>query len=366
MNRNELLVYYSSDGFKAAQEICRQANLEDLIGDRQKKIFLKPNLVVSRPASEGATTHPELAEGLIVYLKDSGFTDISIMEGSWMGDQTARAFKACGYEEISKRYGTRLIDTQKEPYKEVDCRGLPLNVCSSVFEYDFMINMPVIKGHCQTHITCALKNNKGLIPNTEKRRFHTMGLHAPIAHLNTALRNDFVLADGICGDLNFEEGGTPVPMNRIIAARDHVLCDAYVCRLLGYEIKDVPYIGLAAGLEVGSADLSLAKIIEINTPQDTVSPTSMTRKTAELARHTHEEMACSACYAALIHALDRLKDAGELNRLPSRICIGQGWKHKEGDLGVGACTARFKKTAKGCPPTASDILTLLKSEIRVK
>ena len=32
---------------------------------------------------------------------------------------------------------------------------------------DFLINVPVMKGHCQTKITCALKNMKGLIPNSE-------------------------------------------------------------------------------------------------------------------------------------------------------------------------------------------------------
>ena len=31
-------------------------------------------------------------------------------------------------------------------------------MCSS--DLDFMINVPVMKGHCQTKITCALKNMK--------------------------------------------------------------------------------------------------------------------------------------------------------------------------------------------------------------
>lgn len=61
---------------------------------------------------------------------------------------------------------------------------MKLNVCERAANIDFLINVPVLKGHCQTKITCALKNMKGLIPNTEKRHFHAMGLHEPIAHLN--------------------------------------------------------------------------------------------------------------------------------------------------------------------------------------
>ena len=37
-------------------------------------------------------------------------------------------------------------------------------ICDSALALDFLINDPVLKGHCQTKITCALKNMKGLIP----------------------------------------------------------------------------------------------------------------------------------------------------------------------------------------------------------
>lgn len=110
---------------------------------------------------------------------------------------------------MAARYGAELIDTQKEKAKAVDCAGMELHICQCAFDVDYMINVPVMKGHCQTRITCALKNMKGLIPNGEKRRFHSMGLHKPIAHLAVGIRQDFILVDSICGDLNFEDGGIP-------------------------------------------------------------------------------------------------------------------------------------------------------------
>ena len=102
---------------------------------------------------------------------------------------------------------------------------------------------------------------KGLIPNTEKRRFHALGLHKPIAHLNMGIRQDFIVVDNICGDLDFEDGGNPVVMNRIWAGMDPVLIDAYVCQVMHYQTSDVPYVKLAEELGAGSADLSQAEII---------------------------------------------------------------------------------------------------------
>ena len=154
----------------------------------------------------------------------------------------------CGYRELTEKYQVPFWDMQKDKGIERDCRGMKLNVCERAANIDFLINVPVLKGHCQTKITCALKNMKGLIPNTEKRHFHAMGLHEPIAHLNAGLHQDFVVVDNICGDLDFEDGGNPVVMNRIWAGTDPVLIDSYVCQIMHYTTKDVPYIELAEKL----------------------------------------------------------------------------------------------------------------------
>ena len=72
MEKNEILIIYGNSPAEMAYKIAEAARLAELIGDKKKRIGLKPNLVVSRPASGGATTHPEIAEGLIKYLKKTG------------------------------------------------------------------------------------------------------------------------------------------------------------------------------------------------------------------------------------------------------------------------------------------------------
>ena len=84
----------------------------------------------------------------------------------------------------------------------------------------------------------------------------------------------------------------------------------------------------------------------------------------KLAENVHEVESCSACYAGLIPALRRLEEEGQLQNLTEKICIGQGYRGKDGELGVGNCTSRFRHSLKGCPPTQEEIYDYLKAYCR--
>ena len=361
MERNQIYITCGTEYQEMTKELLKECALAELIGDRKKRIAIKPNLVSASDPSNGATTHREILAGIMEYLRGHGFQNIVLTEGSWVGEKTEDAFLACGYQEICERYEVPFHDTQKDKGVSTDCGGMKMNICSSVGEIDFLINVPVLKGHCQTKITCALKNMKGLIPNSEKRRFHSLGLHKPIAHLNTAIRQDFIVVDNICGDLDFEDGGNPVVMNRILAGRDPVLIDAYVCHMMHYKVSDVPYVELAGKLGVGCPDIGKADIRICGENAGEQLPRS--RKVVELADAVEEVESCSACYGYLIPALDRLKQEGLLQNLHEKICIGQGYRGKTGELGIGHCTRNFRHHLEGCPPLEDDIYNFLKEYI---
>lgn len=382
MEQNEILKIYGTNYKEMTKQLLAEADLASEIQSKESvlksecarkgkcigstpdspslKIGIKPNLVAPTPADYGATTHPEIIAGLIEYLNEHGFFDIVVLEGSWVGDKTQEAFEYCGYNTLAKQYGVELWDTQKESSHSVDCAGVELNICDCVKKIDFMINVPVLKGHCQTKITCALKNMKGLIPNTEKRRFHTMGLHKPIAHLGVGIQQDFIVIDHICGDLDFEEGGNPVVRNCIMAAKDPVLVDAFVCQMLHYDIHEVPYVSMAEKLGVGSADLSKVVIRTIGDAAQKEEELPAARKVVDVQYHVQEVESCSACYGNLIPALDRLKEEGLLDKLDEPISIGQGYRGKNGKLGVGLCTDGFEFCVRGCPPESEQIYEELK------
>ena len=360
MNKNDILLIHGTDYKSMTIRLLTAAGLAEDIGDTGKSVALKPNLVTTSTPSSGATTHAELLAGTIEYLQDHGFKNISIMEGSWVGAHTDGAMRLCGYDKVCQKYGVPFVDLQRDKATEYDCKGMRIKICDRAMAVDYMITMPVLKGHCQTIVTCALKNAKGVIPNSEKRRFHTLGLHKPIAHLNTVAKHDFILVDNICGDLDFEEGGNPVTMNRILGFKDPVLCDAFVCDSMGYSVDDIPYIRLAEQLGVGSADTSKANMIYLNEAAKAAGIPKMSRRVQSLARFADPRDACSACYGSLIYALDRLNDRGLLNKHAAPICIGQGYQGQTIDaVGVGRCTAGCKASLAGCPPKAADMLAFL-------
>lgn len=357
---NKLYVSYGQKAEQMVRELLEKINLASLI-PAGSCIGLKPNLVVARPSEEGATTSPKLVEGVIQYLQDHGFQEIVIAEGSWVGDRTTRAFEVCGYTDLSTRYGVKLIDLQRDSYHSRSFNDLSLNICDTMNDIDYLINFPVLKGHCQTKITGALKNLKGCIPDTEKRRFHTMGLHQPIAYLNKLLKTDLVIVDGLIGDLDFEEGGNPVQMDRIILGADPVLVDSYHAELLGYAAEDIPYIIIASELGVGRLFDDTTIVEEFNVKHSTtrIKPT---RAVEYYARYVKEKEACSACYGSLIHALARLENQNSLKNLHETFRIGQGYKGKIfDDIGVGNCCKDFYKYVVGCPPSAKNIMDYLKN-----
>lgn len=362
MNDNEILRIYGTDYKDMTKRLLTESGLKDLIKPGSR-IGIKPNLMSCIPADFGATTHPEVVAGIIEYLQENNYTDITVMEGSWVGDKTFEAFDICGYNNLASKYNVKLIDTQTEGYYEKKCRDISVNICNCVNDIDFLINVPVVKGHCQTNITCALKNLKGLIPNFEKRRFHAMGLHEPIAVLNTCIKQDFIVVDHICGDLDSEGGGHPYYSNCVMVSKDPVLTDAFVCRLLEYSLEDVPYITLASDKGVGCANLDnlLIRTIGDYDLQDEKLP--VTHRIFKLKDKACDVDTCSACYESLMEALARLDEEHLLDNFNHKIMIGQGNRGTTGDYGIGNCTKDFKHFVKGCPPTADEVYDTIKSWI---
>ena len=346
-----LTINYGKDWVKATYDALKASDISSYL-KLGMSVAMKPNLVNTTHPSEGATTHPEVVEGIILFLKDFGIKDMRIMESSALGHNTKRAYKVCGYESLEKKYGVPLVDLKNVPTTTLSHNGLEIKIAKEAFDTDFFINVPVLKAHCQTRLTCCMKNLKGCIPESEMRRFHTLGLHKPIAALSALLPVHYCVVDGICGDLSFEEGGTPVEANRIIVGRNPVEIDCYCAGLIGYKPEDIGYLS-HVGIKMPS------NVTELNTDQKPTREQKSARISERYKSNIVEDQACSVCYASLIFALHR-------SRSSKKVCIGQGFKNNDGadgnsmnSLGIGTCTRGFKNYVEGCPPKAVDIINFL-------
>ncbi len=349
MNRNIWQVY-GTDAHQMTMKLLEESHAIDLV-PQGGTVALKPNFVVSDVPENGAVTHPGVVSACIEYFQTHGITDISVIESCWVGDETMRAMRKNGCDKVLKKYNIPFYDLKKDTYRRVSSPIGHIEVCERALNATLLVDLPVLKGHCQTRMTCALKNLKGCIPDREKRRFHSLGLMEPIAALGSILKPGLIIVDSICGDLNFEEGGTPVHTNRMYLGTDAVQVDAYGCSLMGLDVEDVPYIHLAEEYGAGDSSWSHDDLVMLNEPTDAMEYPKPSGTVARLTKHVHQDKACSACFASLVRAL--YTNSGSTKE----IYIGQGWQGKAmTGLGIGRCAKGATECVMGCPPTPEAIL----------
>ena len=356
---NSIIVNYGSDVYKTTYEALDASDMKGYLRGGMR-VAIKPNLVVPSPAFNGATTHPEVVDAIIAYLKDFGITNIKIIESSWVGDCTKKAYKYCGYLELSRKHNVPLIDLKDDGNTTLTYKGVKMGIYNEALDTDFLINVPVLKAHCQTKMTCCLKNLKGCIPDSDKRRSHALGLHKPIAILNKLLKTGYCIVDGICGDLSFEEGGNPVESNRIIAGQNPVTVDSFCAELICRQPDEIEHLKQARNLGVGEYFSELTQVIELNAENKPAHTLGSGRFADKYSHMIDEDSACSPCYSALTYALHRLGNSALKDKSQNigKFHIGQGFKGKSGEgIGIGNCASGFSNCVKGCPPKATEIIS---------
>ena len=350
---------YGSDAHEMTLRLLEAARAAETL-PKDASIALKPNLVMAGRPETGATTHAGVLSGCIEYFQEHGYYNISIIEGSWVGDSTGRAMRVCGYDRVCEKYGVPFYDLKKDDTRSVKTPLRSMDICCKALDAYLLIDLPVLKGHGQTIMTCALKNLKGCIPDREKRRFHAEGLIEPIAALACGLKPDLIIVDSICGDLNFEEGGNPVQTDRMYLGTDPVQIDSYGCSLMGLDLEDVPYIQLAEKWGAGSTVIEAGDLVRLNEPSashDYPAPTGLVKR---LTKNVTADSACSACFASLVRALYSAEESGIHVR--EKMFIGQEYRGKTFDgIGIGNCCMGASKCVPGCPPSAEAIVKVLGS-----
>jgi uncharacterized protein (DUF362 family) len=364
---------YGDNPFEMTRELIDKTGaLDGLLPDH--KVLIKPNIVASRKDWTGINTDPRVVEALVVLLKERGLQRITVADGSGMGSSATRAFTICGYRKMSERYGFRLLDLEKDRFvtRKVPVEGpfKRLEISRTVVESDFVINVPIMKAHMQTRITCSLKNLKGIMPRSQKSAFHGTNLHQAIAQLNRVFSPDLIVVDGLKGDLSFEVGRNPIALETMLLGSNPVEVDSIVASILGYSPGDIRHIAYSAAAGIGRADLDQIKVRQLNLPSVDRQYTPPDRYTNFFPCEIRAQGACSTCLGNLIFALQRLKEHGLLS--PSLVfAVGQLSESVSNAekiaVAVGKCAA--ERTGSGisihaCPPTAHAIFQRVEKKLK--
>jgi len=192
-------------------------------------------------------------------------SDVALGESSTAGDNTMIAFQITGMDKIAQKYGVKIIDFKKTPSVNKD---VPLGkeikdvkIYQPIFEYDYFINVPILKIHGETTVTIGMKNLKGCIHDQEKHRFHRLNLHQCIVDLNTVIKPDLTIVDATTCSLQWELGGSPLQLDTIIIGENVLAIDMVAASLLGYSINEVKHIEIASKTGMGPADMEEIDIL---------------------------------------------------------------------------------------------------------
>ncbi len=237
---------------------------------RNAKVVIKPNIVVwldSPYPKWGVVTTSTIMEETVIFLKEYGVNDISIVEGSLQMVPGATqigqsSFEGLGYSKLRDRYGVKLLDVWERPFEKIDIDDdLSLKVNADLMASDFLVNLPVLKTHAQVKVSLGIKNLKGFLNVSSRKKCHRADLKKDldymVSRLTQLLPPSATIIDGI---YTLERGpsidGKPRKSDLVIASSNALGADMVGARVLGYDPGDIPYLAQAASDAGLSTDLA--------------------------------------------------------------------------------------------------------------
>ncbi len=231
----------------------------DLIGAGERLpdeglIILKPNL--TNADGPPVTTPVGCVEAVYRYCAERTKADIAIGEGCGSG-RTMDAFRSNGYVDLAEEYGLRLIDFNEEPdvkLERSDALQLKELYLPEIALDAFIVSIPILKDHCFTATTIALKNMFGLCPapryrgNWNKSALHTPSTHKSVVDVCRYKMPDLCVIDAVVALAGMHLSGTSTRLKTILASFDPVAVDAEGSRMMGHDPEDIEYLTLADGV----------------------------------------------------------------------------------------------------------------------
>jgi len=189
---------------------------------KNKKVLLKPNLVVGSAPENAVTTHPVVFEAITKILHEKDY-NIFYGDSPGIGNPEKAAAKS-GLKEVADRYNLVHADFSKGKKISVPdgkvCKVF--DIVNAVLETDAIINLPKMKAHALQRITGAIKNPFGAVLGFNKATMHSRYTNAfnfaeMLIDLDLYLKVDLHIMDGIVAmEGNGPRNGTPIPMNVLL------------------------------------------------------------------------------------------------------------------------------------------------------
>jgi len=227
------------------------------------RVFVKINTLSPRRNPESAVnTHPAVLREVLRCLLDRRAKPVV---GDDVNAGREDPFRIPGQRAVCRELGVKLVNLRKEGFREIPIDGRRLRsvfISRPVLEADLVINVPKLKTHSLTGLTCAVKNMYGVMPAGERLRIHRLfPMNEPfceaLVDIFAAVRPQFQICDAVIAmEGEGPSGGRPRPLGCILAGPDAVALDAVASHLIGIRPLDVATTRIAHERGLGQGDLA--------------------------------------------------------------------------------------------------------------
>ena len=375
MNKNLVSVAHGSGPYQNIIVALKRLDLSVIKG---KRVLIKPNAGRHVTGCRGITTHPEAVGAVIDAVAAEAPAYIAIGESPILGVNTLEAFESTGIAAVAREKSIPLIDMdERKPVKKPvkDGRVLDtLKFCADIFDFDFIISVPVAKSHMHTQVTLGIKNMKGCLWHNEKVRLHQLEyrenksypektLDSAISDLASMLLPDLTVVDGFTGMEGLgPSSGEPVQSDFAVASFNPLAADKTTLELMGFTLDEVIHLKLVKDRRIVSLEGVVVEPADYMTyaRQFKRSPDKLDIEFPNIV--VHDNNSCSACLSTTLLFLKRFADELGDYVFPDgklHLAIGKDIKDfPEGTILIGNCTHHHKDKGAfvpGCPPVASRI-----------
>jgi len=232
-----------------------------------QRVLLKPNLLSAKDPARAITTHPHLVAAVAAEVRRAGAVP-------FVGDSPGGAIRGIrrvwantGMEEMARRADLELVNFEASGSKAIQFGKYTFFISKSVLDADVIINLPKLKTHSLTLLTCAVKNMFGVMPGFRKGEQHKLypkpaEFAHMLVHLYKLVTPSLNIVDAVLAmEGNGPSSGQPRMLGILMAGEDAVAVDAAAARIIGFPEGFVDTTRIAAEMGLGEGKIDHLSLV---------------------------------------------------------------------------------------------------------
>jgi len=216
---------------------------------KDAKILLKPNLNSNMNALTGNTTDLRLLAVVIEFIKEQGYKNITVAEGTNSGfyRNGISVISRLAVDKLAAHYGVKVIDLNYSEKVEIPFEdGIKAGVAKECLEADFFINMPKLKTHFETGMSVCLKNMIGTLVGQENKKKTHKSLAKNILNINKRVKPSIHIVDALIAMEGLGPSrGTPVNTGFIAVGTNPYTIDLACAKIAKFDYRKITTLASA-------------------------------------------------------------------------------------------------------------------------